>query len=320
MRFAVPLLLALAMTTSLSPCFAAEPVAVTLNPQVFLTKDVLTVGDLFQPAGADADHVLSPAPAIGKDLTLNAADLQRVAYIFHLDWHGTDPSLTATIARDAMIVTPDMLATALQQSDLTNKMDPDAEISVQTPADGIMVEGRDAPGIAFENVSLDPLTHNFTATAIVSHPGQAETRTAISGLATHMVDVPVLNTPIERGARIGSGDITTLRLPEHDLRASYATHAEELIGMVTRRSLDANKPLAKNDLTPPVLVHRNEIVTVIYKNGLMALTTKARALANAGKGDTIQLENPSSKKIIEATVTGPQQTTITADSTVAISG
>jgi flagella basal body P-ring formation protein FlgA len=320
-RFLIIPTVSLLISVMMGNVQAAEPgmaPAVMLNPRIVLDKDVLTVGDLFEPGGPNADHVLAMAPAAGTDLTLTCAELQRVADAFHLDWHSDDPSLTAVIERNAMLVTPDMLAKALAKADLAGKIDTDAEIAVQSPANGVVMTGQDMPDITFEAVSYDPLSQKFTATAVLTRGGDKPVRTAIAGVATRLMDVPVLNAPVERGARIGSSDITVMRLPVKDVRASMINRAQDLIGMVTRRTLDPQKPILKADLVPPVLIHRNEIVTVTYKNGAMSLTTKAKALANGVKGEVVQLENPSSKKLIEATVTGPQQAIISLDDTISL--
>lgn len=301
-----------------APAYADD--VVTLNPHVILAKEVLTVGDLFSGAGPHADHILAPAPKPGSELVLKQTDLQRVTDAFRLTWDNGDPSVTATIERDAVLVTPMMLSEALGKSDLADKIASDADILVDSPVDGIALNGQGLPDMAFDALSYDPLTQRFSGIAKLSRDGKVVSRTPISGMAAKMLDVPMLSGPIDRGMQIGSTDVISVRMPARDVKPGMVTHTEDLVGMVARRALKNNAPIAKNDVIPQILVRRNEIVSVTYKNGTIVLTTKARALANAAKGDTVQLENPSSKKIIEAVVTGPQQTTVTMDTTVSISG
>ncbi len=312
--------MALVTVLGMGSAVAAEPAPVMLNPHIVLTKDMLTVGDLFEPAGPNADHVLAAAPKAGTELTLTRDELQRVADSFHIDWHSDDANLTAVIERDALIVTPAMLSEALAKSDLSSKIDKEADIAVQSPVDGIVLNGQALPDIRFEAVSYDALSQSFTAIAVLSRDGKTVLRTIVAGLATKMIDVPVLTTAMERGVRIGSADVTTIRLPAKDMKPSQLTRLDDIVGMVTKKTIHAEQPLAKTDLAEPVLVRRNEIVTVVYQNGAIALSTKARSLVNGVRGETVQLENPSSKKIIEATVTGPQQVTISMDGMASING
>ena len=54
-----------------------------------------------------------------------------------------------------------------------------------------------------------------------------------------------------------------------------------------------------------VLVHRGDLVTLVYVAPGLQLTTHARALTDAGLGDTVQLVNQQSNRVVDATVTGP---------------
>lgn len=53
-----------------------------------------------------------------------------------------------------------------------------------------------------------------------------------------------------------------------------------------------------------VAVRRGEVVTLVYAAPGMQLTTRARATADAGVGDTIRVVNLQSNRTVEATVTG----------------
>jgi flagella basal body P-ring formation protein FlgA len=303
--------------------FSATPAAaagLTLNKHILLQKDVLTVGDIFPGAGSSSDRALAPAPAVGESLTLKAADIARIATTLHLDWQNDDPELAVTVERDAMLIGTETLIDALHTSDLAGKIDADAEISLQHPADGIVVSGHDMPQLTVTNTSYDPLSQNFTALILASHAGKIVSKTQIAGIATKMAEVPVLTSAIDRGDIIGPADVTVLRLPAKSLKTGIASTSDDILGMAAKRALKANEPLDKSALTAPVLVRRGEIVIVTYRNGPITLSTKARALSNAAKGDLVQLENPTSKKIIEATVTGPQQTTVQMDTTMIING
>ncbi|HEY1096480.1 MAG TPA: flagellar basal body P-ring formation chaperone FlgA, partial [Alphaproteobacteria bacterium] len=195
-----------------------------------------------------------------------------------------------------------------------------AEISLSQPVEGIIVPGHEKPLLTVTNIAYDALSQNFTATVLASRDGKILNKTLVAGLATEMTDVPVLTAPIERGAIIGNADVSTVRMPKKSLRLGIVDHLNDIVGMAAKRNLRANETLDKASLMSPVLVRRNQIVTVTYKNGPITLSTKARAMANAARGETVQLENPTSKKIIEAVVTGPQQTTVQMDTTIVING
>ncbi len=80
---------------------------------------------------------------------------------------------------------------------------------------------------------------------------------------------------------------------------SYAS-PEEVIGMETRIVLYAGRPIKINDVGPPAIIERNQIVTVFYSTGALIIAAEARALGRAGVGDSLRVMNLASR----STVTG----------------
>jgi hypothetical protein len=97
MRRLISLLLTLSAFST--PVLAAD---LTVNKNILLQKDVLTVGDIFAGLDANKEHVLAPAPQVGDNMTLNADDLQRIASTLHLDWKNDDPEWATFIWKPGM--------------------------------------------------------------------------------------------------------------------------------------------------------------------------------------------------------------------------
>lgn len=75
---------------------------------------------------------------------------------------------------------------------------------------------------------------------------------------------------------------------------------ESAVGLETRVSLYAGRPIRPEDVGPPAIIDRNQIVTLIYRRGSLLIATEARALDRAGEGDLLRVMNLSSR----STVTG----------------
>jgi len=74
----------------------------------------------------------------------------------------------------------------------------------------------------------------------------------------------------------------------------------EAIGLEARVTLYAGRPIHAGDLGPPAIIDRNQIVTLAYTAGGLAIVTEGRALARGGAGDVIRVMNLASR----STVTG----------------
>ena len=78
--------------------------------------------------------------------------------------------------------------------------------------------------------------------------------------------------------------------------------AREAIGQEARVVLYAGRPIRAEDVGPPAIVERNQIVSLVYKNAALTLKTDARALGRGGVGDSIRVMNLSSRTTVNGIV------------------
>ena len=74
----------------------------------------------------------------------------------------------------------------------------------------------------------------------------------------------------------------------------------QAIGLEARVAIYAGKPIRAGDLGPPTLVERNQLVTLVYLSGGLAISTEGRALTRGSEGDEVRVMNLASRN----TVTG----------------
>lgn len=76
------------------------------------------------------------------------------------------------------------------------------------------------------------------------------------------------------------------------------------IGLEARVAIYAGRPVRPEDLGPPTLVGRNQIVPLIYASASLAISTEGRALARGAEGDVIKVLNLASRTTVSGQV-GP---------------
>jgi flagella basal body P-ring formation protein FlgA len=81
--------------------------------------------------------------------------------------------------------------------------------------------------------------------------------------------------------------------------------ADLVIGLAARRPLREGAVVSGRDVSAPQVIKAGETVTVTWSDGFVTLTMQGKAMKAAARGDTFTLQNPSSKKLIEAIATGP---------------
>jgi flagella basal body P-ring formation protein FlgA len=80
---------------------------------------------------------------------------------------------------------------------------------------------------------------------------------------------------------------------------------DAMIGLAARRPLRAGAAALAHDASAPQIIKAGDIITVTFEADGIALALQGKALASSGVGETLNVENTQSKKIIQALVTGP---------------
>jgi flagellar basal body P-ring formation protein FlgA len=122
---------------------------------------------------------------------------------------------------------------------------------------------------------------------------------ALSVNAANMITVTA--KPIERGATISADDLTTVDISNQPRRVG-TLEASAIIGLETRRNIAAGQPLYGQDVQRPLMVKRNQMVTLLLSRSGLAIATSGKALNDGSKGAMVRVQNVSSKQIIEGEV------------------
>lgn len=78
--------------------------------------------------------------------------------------------------------------------------------------------------------------------------------------------------------------------------------AEPLVGREVRRTVYAGQPISEQNTRAPMLVKRNQIVSIKYIRGPLEITTSGRAMGEAGLGEPVTVMNQQSKQLVQGTV------------------
>lgn len=84
-----------------------------------------------------------------------------------------------------------------------------------------------------------------------------------------------------------------------------ASDADQAIGLSARRPLRQGSAVAAHDLAAPIVVRRDELITVAYVTDGVELTIQGKAMADAAVGQAVEVINLQSKKSISAVAVEP---------------
>lgn len=109
-------------------------------------------------------------------------------------------------------------------------------------------------------------------------------------------------SPVAYAASTGD-QVTTTRalqrgtvLRPRDVTGPYAE--EDYVGLELIRSVRSGAALTPRHVREPLLVRRNETVTIVFRQGPLVMETTGRAMDEGGEGARISVINSSSRKRI----------------------
>jgi flagella basal body P-ring formation protein FlgA len=85
---------------------------------------------------------------------------------------------------------------------------------------------------------------------------------------------------------------------------------DAVIGMAVRRPLREGDAVSLRDVAAPLVVKKDDVISVTYAMGGLSLTLQAKALTDAAAGQSLSVMNAASKKIIQAVAVAPGQAVV----------
>ena len=281
--------------------------AASLKDISVIHSDVITVGDLFDNVRNNADYVIGAAPQPGKDMTLNARTLYRIANALDLNWRPATAGDQITIRREANIVSYDMISDSLRNALKNKGVDTNFKVELNNSKPSIVLPKNIAENVEVASLKYNPQRDYFQADLVAPSIDNPLKKISVSGQVKRLVRIPVLNTTLQSGSIIGANDIRMIDVEEKTLQHDVIMKADDLIGLTPRRIAYANKFILKGTLGRPQLVSRGEAVTITYKEGPLVLTAKGKALQSGAKGDIVRVTNANSSRTVDATVLASNQ-------------
>ena len=302
------------MMAAIALLAAGHAFAATPKTDSTIAHDQITLGDVFDGVTDHADYVLAPAPAMGKSVTLNAADLTRISTAFNLGWAPANNFEQVVIRRAASSIDRFDIQAALQKKLAEEVKGKKFETELQDRTLGFNVPGNADKTINVEQLSYDVAKGTFKA--VVAAAAAPDVKKEVKGKLYAIAQVPVLNAPFRQGDVISAADVDMIEMREADISQSTIVDAHKLIGQTPRHAITALKPVMTADIQSPLMVKKGETVTMVLKSNIMSLTAQGKALENGAAGDVVHVMNTSSKQVVDAVVTGAQVVTIKAPGSV----
>ncbi len=293
-------LLALAALAAPALAHASDGVPVTLKARPEAAADTITLGDVFDGAGAAAAVEIGRAPEPGQTRTFEPAWLARTAADHGLAWAGAGDVLRVVVTR----ASHEIAASTLEQlvADALARQEGGRWIVALAAAQTLHAPLSADLAPAVVAVRRDAVTGTVAAEITLGPDLRAR---RVSGRAEPAVDLPVLARPIARDGVITAADVSWTQVAASQAPHDAILDASALIGLAAKRSLRAGGPVRAFDVERPSVIEKGDSLMVVFQTRGLTLTARARALSDAAAGDTLRVVNLQSNRSIDVVAVGP---------------
>jgi len=112
----------------------------------------------------------------------------------------------------------------------------------------------------------------------------------------------VASHPISKGEKISDRDIQKVFKDVNKLHGRYNRTKEEIIGKIAKRSISLGSVFNPRYLALPIVIKKGDKVDIIAKLQGLSIRMSGKAENDGAQGQTINVKNLSSKRIVEAVV------------------
>ena len=274
--------------------------APVLKDNIVVTAGIVTVGDMFDQAGAAAEDALFLAPKPGTTGNVGLPDIQAAAARVGIQAFEARVLDRVRVSRATTVVDQAYLTTLITadlraRGIVTDGMS--ANTLFATPFTALNAEAVDTPATL---VSLQYLPGNGQFTARFTVAG-VDRSLDLSGSIELMIDAPHLAANLPAGTVLGPDNIVMRPVPLRFVESTGVPRLEDLVGKALDRQSREGMLLKPADVSTPLTIAKNDPVTIYFRSGPMTLTVKGQAVTGATLGAPLQVLNLMSRRVISAT-------------------
>ncbi|MEW6534108.1 MAG: flagellar basal body P-ring formation chaperone FlgA [Candidatus Auribacterota bacterium] len=307
----------------LSGIAQAEGIIIELKKEVQLASQEFTIGDIATITGAQTPlaDMIGRIP-MGKVPEMETAkrNITPAEIIYRLGQEGIEAQTISFSGAEVSTIKPQLQPVLAE--DLVTVVETFIRETMPWSEEEVIIEPIRMPETV--EVCLGAVTVEVVPVSKVSYIGQVRYSVIISvdGRVQKSVDVflrvrvfkdvLVASRNIKRGEMFSPANIMMAKRELQPSSQDALSDPRFVLGMVATRSISAQKIIKDDFVDMPVIVHRRELVQVLYKHENFQIETVGVAKEDGCVGQFIRIQNTDSKKLFFARVVGVRTVEIEA--------
>lgn len=297
-------------TPARSQDFDEAPQVPTLRSQALVSGDVVRIGDLVDNAGAFSEIAIFRSPDLGTTGSVPARQVVEALRTHKVIGVDTRDIRDVVVTRAARTLTSkDIEGNVASALSGKGGLGDAADLAVTLDRDTgpLQLDAAYRSELTPIAARYDNRNSRFDVTfEIRNEVTSAPTRLRFTGLAYETVLTTVLTRAVDRGDVLKAADLATERRPKVEAGNDLANR-DRALGMQMRKRVNPGQPLRNGDIGKPDLVQRDQNVSIVYQTPGIYLTMRGKAIEGGAEGDTVNVTNLQSKRVVQGTIVGPGQ-------------
>lgn len=274
--------------------------APVLKADIVVNAPIVTVGDMFDAAGAQAEQPLFRAPNVGTSGLVSVGDIGAALARIGIEDFENSGLESVRVSRAATVIDETVLSDLIT-ADLAARGIISAGMTVDTlfsvPVSPLSAEAVAEPA-SILSLRYLPGTGAFTARFAIAG---IEQPLDVAGSIELMIAAPHINANLPAGTLLSAENIEMRPVPLKFVESTGVPRLEDVVGKTLLRQSRQGMMLKASDVSVPLLISKNDLVTIYFRQGPMTLTVKGQAVTGAAAGGLVQVINLMSKRVISAT-------------------
>lgn len=286
-----------------------------LKPHVKISSKIVTVGDMFDNAGALAEKGLFRSPEPGTLGNVPLASITLAAERAGISEFDNSGLSTVRVERTGVAINREFLNQLIERELATRnllKADQLVQFSNFGGFTTIYAEETLAAPVDVLDFFYDQQTQRLQARLAIL--GQDAPLT-LDGKVEVLAPVAHLRRTMNQGEIIDINDLEFRPTPIRFGHSQGELTVADLIGKSLTRTVREDTMLRPSDITDPLVIARNEVVTILFRKGSLKLTVKGQALHAASENQPVTVLNLMSKKVLQGIASSNGTVIITNDPT-----
>ena len=292
--------------------FSNAAAVVYLKPEreIIVRNNEVRMSDLFFNIAPNDDRIVASAPRVGSKLMFRFRDLENFTRKSKLSWQPRSKRISRIITRASQEIHPEIIHELLEKELSSRLLNYEVELELFNTKKRLLVPDGEQFQPEITELHYDDRSRLVKASVLILFKNSEQIKIRLTGRAHPLIAMPVLKTHLNSGDIIKPHHIAWRNIRVKRTNYNTISSVKELVEKVARRPLMAGRMIRASDVESLKLVNKGDFVTIQLRNASMSLSTRGISIESGSRNDIIRIQNPRSKKILEAKVIAPNLTII----------